>query len=348
VRVDAAWLRVGARILVGDSELRVEALDQPTPLAERPTFAGLASKSPAMMRLFDLLARAAGSDVTVLMQGPTGTGKDVLARALHKESARRDGPFCVVDCGSLAPSLVQGELFGHKKGAFTGADVDRAGVFEAARGGTVFLDEVGELPLDLQPALLRVLENREVKRLGESHARAVDVRVIAATHRDLPTRVAEGQFREDLYFRLAVVRARVPSLAERRADVGLLTSGILADLGYGGALPPGALAKLEARAWPGNVRELKNVLQAAVALAGGGPLQLDEVLPAELVAVDAGAAAGRLREERGRNERQFLESLLHKHQGNVSAAAREAGIDRKHLHRLIARHEIDVDRYRPS
>jgi DNA-binding NtrC family response regulator len=355
VPVDVVVVPHDVTVAFGDSEIvfvsAIEAKDAGVDHDKgRRSFAGLHTDSAEMARLFDLLARAAASDVTLLLEGETGTGKDVLARAVHRESARADKPFLVVDCGSLAPSIVQSELFGHKKGAFTGATVDHAGVFESAAGGTVFLDEIGELPLELQPTLLRVLENKEVRRLGDAKPRAIDVRVLAATHRDLKARVADGAFRADLYFRLAVLRARVPPLRARREDIPSLAAVLLRDLRSAHVLSTTTLARLAAYDWPGNVRELRNTLASAVALSSApdGPLEIGPLV-ADVDA--AGPAAGApneraLRDERKRNEREYLEQLLQRNAGNVSAAAREAGIDRKHLHKLIARHGLDASKHR--
>jgi transcriptional regulator with PAS, ATPase and Fis domain len=220
-----------------------------------------------MRALFARLERVAPAPETVLLLGESGTGKEVLARAIHAASPRKDGPFVVFDCSAVAPSLVEAELFGHVRGAFTGAVAGHAGLFEQADGGTIFIDEVGELPLDLQPKLLRALEARQVRRVGSSEWRAVDVRVIAATHRNLRARVAEGQFRQDLHYRLAVVEVHVPALRERKEDIPALVERFLATHSPPRALadlPPHALDLLMAHDWPGNVRELRNVVARLV------------------------------------------------------------------------------------
>ncbi len=230
--------------------------------------------SLAMRSIFGVLEFIAPSDATVLLTGETGTGKDVLARSIAQRSRRKDRPFVVVDCGAMKWSLAESELFGHERGAFTGADAARKGAFELADKGTVFLDEIGELPLDVQPKLLRVIETRSFQRVGSSKVLTSDVRVIAATKRDLESDVAEGRFREDLYFRLAVVPVHVPPLRERREDVPLLARRLLATLAPGRSLEPTeeAWALLMAHEWPGNVRELRNVLERAVLLSQEGTI----------------------------------------------------------------------------
>jgi two-component system NtrC family response regulator len=235
--------------------------------------------SASMRNVVQMIERLAGSDASVLLQGETGTGKDLLARALHFGGPRADGPFVALNCAALPAGLVESELFGHARGSFTGALRERAGKLESAHRGTLFLDEVGELPLETQPKLLRALEDRSFERVGEDRLRRVDVRVIAASNRDLAEMVRQGKLREDLYFRLAVVRVTVPPLRERVEDIGPLARYLMARLGGEDApeLTDEAVAMLEARTWPGNVRELANVLEATLALHEGGP-----VGPAEL------------------------------------------------------------------
>ena len=225
-----------------------------------------------MQKLFRLLAKAAASDATVLLEGETGTGKDLTAQSLHDASERRDGPFMVVDCGAIPGPLLESELFGYQRGAFTGAVTARAGAFESANGGTIFLDEIGELDLDVQPKLLRVLESRTVKRVGANHYAPIDVRVIAATNRSLRDEVKAGRFRSDLYYRLAVVHVPVPPLRERREDLHLLADAILRQLGLSEGqrqefmAAPQFRRQLEQGEWPGNVRQLRNFLEQRVTL----------------------------------------------------------------------------------
>jgi len=246
-------------------------------------FGWLEASSFRMQEVFTLLARLAPTDITVTLTGETGTGKDVLARALHAHSRRADASFTVFDCGAVAPNLVESELFGHERGSFTGALSAHAGAFERAHGGTLFLDEVGELPLSLQPRLLRALENRSVRRVGGTVDRPFDVRVIAATNRDLKLRVAEGVFREDLYFRLAAAVVTVPPLRSRLEDLCFIVPSLLANLGHGELeVAPDALAALRSQTWPGNVRQLKNTLAFASTLAHSGRLEANHLrLPSE-------------------------------------------------------------------
>ena len=296
-----------------------------------------------MRRLFALLERIAPTDAPVLIQGETGTGKELCAEALHAHSPRADKPFVVMDLAAVQPTLIESELFGHVRGAFTGAVADRAGAFERADGGTLFLDEVGELSAELQPRLLRALERGQVKRVGANDFKTVNVRVIAATHRDLLALARENRFREDLYHRLAVLQARLPPLRERREDIAGLVEGFLARIGRTGAIGPQTLALLVGHDWPGNVRELRNVVERAVSLAGGAEEVPPEVLALPDDAKASGTASGLLfKEAKDRLfeafEREYLEGLMARCGGNVSRAAREAGIDRVYLHRLLKRY----------
>jgi two-component system, NtrC family, response regulator GlrR len=296
--------------------------------------------------VFAVLARAAGSDITVLLRGETGTGKDQAAESLHRMSARRDQPFVVVDCGGLPARLLGSELFGHARGAFTGADRARVGAAEAAHRGTLFLDEIGELDLDLQPVLLRLLERREVTRVGETRPVPVDVRVIAATSRNLRREVNAGRFRSDLYYRLAVMEVVLPPLRERLDDLPLLLASLLDRAGA--ADHPGAAAlrtpefaaRLARHDWPGNVRELRNYVESCLALAdrapppGTGGESTRNAMPAIDLSMPFRAARDRwLRWF----ERRYLEELLAGAGDNVSAAARAAGVDRVYFHRLLRR-----------
>jgi DNA-binding NtrC family response regulator len=352
VAVVDAILHPGAVLGIGRDRLRFEPADEPArvPLSSAARFGSLAGGSPVMRAVYALLERAATSDATVLLTGETGTGKEAAAESLHAASPRRDGPFVVLDCGSIPPTLLESELFGHARGAFTGATAERTGAFEAASGGTIFLDEIGELPAELQPKLLRALERREVKRLGESHYTAVDVRVVAATHRDLRAEINARAFRADLYYRLAVIEIRLPPLRERAGDLPAIAERLLE-----GAPParraeltaPTFLAHLAAHRWPGNVRELRNYLDRCVALGvelapppaaapGEGPPGGGDPL--------AGGAARPLREAREeatrRFERAYLDDLLQRHGDNLAGAARAAGIDRAHLYRLLWKHGL--------
>jgi DNA-binding NtrC family response regulator len=305
-------------------------------------FGPLLGPSLPMRRLFTQLARIAPSPATVLVQGETGTGKELVARALHEASPRARGPFVILDCGALPESLLEAELFGHARGAFTGATQARAGAIEAAHGGTLFLDEIGELPVSMQPRVLRALESRLVRRLGETEHRRVDVRFVCATHRDLRAMIDLGTFREDLYFRVAVLPVQLPALRERRGDIlPLLCSFLPPALAH--ALTPELADELTRRPWAGNVRELRNFAECAAALGlreasqasrparGDPPLEVgEEILRRPL---------SEAREWVDRTfERRYLLELLDRHGHNVSEAARAAGVGRTYLHRIIARH----------
>jgi DNA-binding NtrC family response regulator len=238
------------------------------------SFGKLEASSTAMREVFTLLRRLAPTEITVTLIGETGTGKDVLARAIHAASARSEAPFVVFDCGAVAPNLVESELFGHERGSFTGAMASHAGAFERANGGTLFLDEVGELPLDLQPRLLRALENRSVRRVGGTVDRPVDLRIVAATNRDLKVRVTKNLFREDLYFRLAAAVVPVPPLRARLEDLALIVPQLLASLGHADVrIEPQVFDALRAQSWPGNVRQLKNAIACALTFVDAGVLE---------------------------------------------------------------------------
>jgi transcriptional regulator with PAS, ATPase and Fis domain len=257
-----------ARAPVGEEELKG------APSRFGPAIGG----SPGMRRLFALAARLAPTDLTLTVCGETGTGKDVFARAIHEASARAAGPFVVFDCGAVAPTLIESELFGHEKGAFTGAVSDRRGAFERAHGGTLLLDEIGELSLELQPKLLRVLEQRTIRRVGGAGDIAVDVRILAATNRDLEKEVRNGAFREDLFFRLSAAMLQVPPLRERREDIPALVAAFLAEAGRSLEVAPDTLEALARHHWPGNVRELKNAIAGAAAIADGARLEAKHLI----------------------------------------------------------------------
>ncbi len=297
-------------------------------------FGRVLARSAAMHDVLNMLERFAKTDVTVTMVGETGAGKDVLAHALHQEGARADAPFVVFDCGSVAANLAESELLGHERGAFTGAVSTHAGAFERADGGTLFLDEVAELPLDLQPRLLRALESRRVRRVGGRVDRAVNVRVIAATNRDLRADVASGKFREDLFFRLAVAVVKVPPLRERLDDLPELVLSLLADLGQPHLRVSDAVfAVLRAHPWPGNARELKNALSCAVAFVDAGVttleprhfklLSLASSTECDSSWIDSLPLAGQALE---RIERAAIRQTLRQASGNKAHAARTLGI----------------------
>jgi len=338
VAVLHAPLVQGARIGAGRSELVFDLGDERVPLAvsRRESFGRLVGKSIAMRAVVAQLERAAETDSTLLIEGETGTGKGLAADAVHSESARASGPFVVVDCSATAPQLVESELFGHERGAFTGAIARREGAFEQARGGTIFLDEIGEMDEELQPKLLRAIEERRIKPVGSNDWRPVDVRIVAATNRELRALVNSGRFRPDLYYRLAVLSVRLPPLRERTEDLPLLARAMLAQLGVEEAqqtslLTGPLLVRLAAHEWPGNVRELRNHLERYVVLGETGDA------PTALPAIDMSAP---YRAARDAFERRYLSELLARHAGNVRAAAETAGLDRVSLYRLLWRHGL--------
>jgi transcriptional regulator with GAF, ATPase, and Fis domain len=354
-RINEAIVQPGTVLKVGEVEIVLRPAQRNVEVlpSDKTWFGAVIGKSLAMRTIFGVLERIAGTEATVLLEGETGTGKDVLARAIWTESARAQGPFVVVDCGAVSYSLLESELFGHERGAFTGAVAARQGAFELADGGTVFLDEIGELPLDVQPKLLRVLESKEFRRVGGNKTLHADVRVVAATKRNLLREVQAGKFREDLYFRLAVVPVTVPPLRTRRDDIPMLVEHILkASTGAGPplAVSDDTMQALAAHDWPGNVRELRNVLDRGVYLArASGQTELNVVA---LPMSGGGAGGDAFHFEPGRSyrdtrakydsefERKYVKWLLGRHSGNVSAAAREAKMDRKHLHDMAKKHGL--------
>ena len=352
--VKEAYLRSGSVIRIGSSELKFTPFEERIEIlpSEKEVLGDMVGKSAAMREIFGLIERIAPTDATVLIEGETGTGKDMIARTLHQLSPRNAQPFIVVDCGAVAGTLIESELFAHEKGAFTGAVAGRQGAFELASGGTVFLDELGELSLDLQPKLLRVIEQRELRRVGGSKTIKVDLRIVAATRKDLRSEVEKGKFREDLYFRLNVVPITAPPLRDRREDIPLLIDTMLAKLGpAGAALSEQTRAALMGHDWPGNVRELRNVIERALAL-GADP----GMLVAPLGPTDSAARGAQLRDgiefEAGMSfrdtkekwnelfERRYLAWLIKRAEGNISKAARDADMDRKYLHKLLRKYGI--------
>jgi DNA-binding NtrC family response regulator len=343
VSVSAAFATHGATLEVGETRLRFEYQSQQlqVPVSKSSRFGAMVGNSQAMRAAFAVLERAAATDVTVLIQGETGTGKEAAAESIHRASARAEKPFIVVDCASIPPNLLASELFGHVKGSFTGATSSREGAFEAANGGTVFLDEIGELSTELQPQLLRVLEAREVKPVGRNRHVPIDVRVIAATHRDLRAEVNAHTFRSDLYYRLAVLEVHIPALRHRREDLPLLVENVLAslkpDAERAAALrSPEFLADLQRHAWPGNVRELRNHVERCLALRRRQPLSGGAAEPTAR-AIDLAVPFKQARETL---ERRYLEKSLELHKDNVTAAARTAQLDRIQFYRLLWKHGL--------
>lgn len=358
----------GSLLRLGRSKLRVRFLGKTRrrlELSERQRFGTLVGHSVAMRSMFALLEKVAGSDTTILLQGETGTGKSAAAHSIHLESPRRDNPFIIVDCSSLPHNLLESELFGHEKGAFTGAQNRRIGAFEDADSGTVFLDEVGDMPMALQSKLLTVLENRAIRRLGANRSAPIDVRIIAATNRDLRSAVNEGQFREDLYYRLAVVDIELPPLRRRLDDLPLLVDSLLDRLRVSRERKAEIdmqelLAPLRRSAWPGNVRQLRNCLEQYLLFEymEFDGLHLDDApTPGQDSSVEGSADDAVVRiavdstvplsEARQRVlaefERIYLMRLLREHDGKVSRAAAAAEVNRTYLYRLMQRHDIDRD-----
>ncbi len=348
VRVGTACLRAGSVIRLGRMALSfapVESIAQ-VRHSTATQFGSLVGVSWPMRAAFFMLERAAATDATVLIEGETGTGKEGAAESIHTCSARADKPFIVIDCGALPAQLLESELFGHERGAFTGATNTRHGAFEAANGGTLFLDEIGELPLDLQPKLLRALEKREVRRLGANEYRAVDVRIVAATNRDLRALVNEGTFRSDVYYRLAVLRLTLPPLRERTEDLPTLVQCLAQRLGIAEALIGELLSKemlerMTKAAWPGNVRELRNFVERCAVMQQPLPIESASQTGNAGLQVDASLtyaeAKRRILDE---FEQQYLSALLRTHDGNVSKAARTADLDRPYMYKLLYRHGL--------
>jgi transcriptional regulator with GAF, ATPase, and Fis domain len=342
VRITDAEVPAGAVLRLGGTSIRVEVGDEPAfvEVSQREEFGELVGTSFEMRRVYAMLERIAASDTTVLVQGETGTGKDVVARSVHAASRRRDRPFVPLDCGAVPENLFESELFGHARGAFSGAVADRKGVIEEADGGTLFLDEIGELPLAMQAKLLRAIETRSVRRVGANVARPVDVRIIAATNRPLGRAVNEGTFREDLFYRLAVVEVALPPLRARRDDIPMLAAHFHRALGGQGELPQAFLAMLSQRSFPGNVRELRNFVERAMLL---GTLQpsarrapapdkaLSELAPLHLPLKEARQAWTES------FEHVYVKAVLERAKGNVTHAAELAGVSRRFLQRLAAR-----------
>jgi transcriptional regulator with GAF, ATPase, and Fis domain len=341
---------------LGDSTIRVREIstESSVEILDRPSFGELFGTSVVMRKLFAILDRVGQSETNVLIEGESGTGKELVAAEIVRRGPRARKPFVIVDCSAISPNLIESELFGHARGAFTGADRDRIGAFEAAHGGTVFLDEIGEMPIEMQPKLLRALEAREVRRIGETATRKVDVRVVAATNRHLEREVNNGRFREDLYFRLSVVTLRVPPLRDRLEDIDLLIRTFLETLGAQTSAHLFTRAVLDDLArydWPGNVRELRNYVERTVVLQTVGPTSSGEerraALPHATGTVPAKSDVDisvhfRTGKERviAEFEKNYVTALLEWADGNISRASRKAAMDRMNLYRLIQRYGL--------
>jgi transcriptional regulator with GAF, ATPase, and Fis domain len=372
VEVREVWIKLGQTLRVGQTVLRFEPLEGSVEInaSVRESFHELIGKSLRMREIFALLERAGPSDLTVLIRGETGTGKELVARAIHRASKREAKALVVQDCSAIPKDLIESTLFGHEKGSFTGATDRKMGCFEQAEGGTIFLDEVGELDISLQPKLLRVLENRTIKRVGGTKEIPVDVRVVAATNRDLRKMVSQGTFREDLYYRLGVVTVELPALRERPEDIPLLVDGFLRRVAarrFVGEersfeVVAEAMARLQAYPWPGNVRELRNTVERGASLAETARLDVPDLLPISqhassdlprlLVAANGGGGSAErfvndglpFKEAKQRVvddfEGAYLRALLEKHKDNITRSAQAAGLTRYHLRELAKRYGI--------
>lgn len=359
-RIQEAWIEDGAVLQFGETTLRFELRKEEVEVAlsKRTQFGQLRGKSERMREVFALLERIAPSEATVLIQGDSGTGKELVAQAIHEASARKDGPFIVFDCSAVSPELIESELFGHVKGAYTGANTARAGAFEQAHGGTLFIDELGALSLDLQPKLLRALEERQIRRVGGNKTIDIDVRIVAATNTRLREAVAAGNFREDLYYRFAVITVDLPTLKERPDDIPLLVEHFIAELSEQHATGTlnvsfQTMEKLKNYHWPGNVRELRNFIERAALLAASGEVDakwLPETSPQALHPTPSTDIPSWLQEANVSFELPFKEAKAHvteameraywehqlsSHDNNLSAAARSAGVHRKTAEYLV-------------
>jgi DNA-binding NtrC family response regulator len=366
VRIQSAHLHPGAKVQLGKTTLDCESRARKIELepATGDRFGQLLGGSAVMRQIYTLLERIAPSMISVLIIGPTGSGKDVVARTLHEQSPRHSAPFLVLDCGAADPGHISAEIFGHEAGAFSGATGHRAGIFEQAQGGTVFLDELGELPLDLQPKLLRVLETRELRRLGGVTTIPLDVRIVAATNRDLEWMCAKGQFRQDLYWRLCQVRINLPSLDQRRDDIPQLASQFLS--GTSKSLSSGAMQFLLESYYPGNIRQLRNLIEKVALLASGPTIEWEDFLPfaseltnrgplgeatrpdASPLSDPASASGTKWRWGTGGRDRDSIVAALEAHDWNLTHAAKALGIALNTLKSRMARFEITRDRPGPK
>ncbi|MBD7135200.1 two-component system response regulator GlrR [Klebsiella pneumoniae] len=325
-----------------------EALEQRSPATDEAWRQAIVTRSPLMLRLLEQAEMVAQSDVSVLINGQSGTGKEIVAQAIHNASPRHDKPFVAINCGALPEQLLESELFGHARGAFTGAVSNREGLFQAAEGGTLFLDEIGDMPVALQVKLLRVLQERKVRPLGSNRDIEINVRIISATHRDLPKAMARGEFREDLFYRLNVVSLKIPPLSERTEDIPLLANHLLRQSAdrhkpFVRAFSSDAMKRLMAAKWPGNVRQLVNVIEQCVALTSSpviGDALVEQALEGENTALPTFVEA------RNQFELNYLRKLLQITKGNVTHAARMAGRNRTEFYKLLSRHELDANDFK--
>ncbi|MFO1518571.1 MAG: sigma 54-interacting transcriptional regulator [bacterium] len=363
LRVKEAYLSPGDVISLGNTQIEFIAFDEKVQIepSTKNIFGQMVGKSRKMRQIFGICEKISPTLATVIIEGETGTGKELVARAIHQHSLRKEKPFVVFDCSAVAPNLIESELFGHEKGSFTGAIKDRKGAFEAANGGTIFLDEIGELTIDLQPKLLRALEQREIRRVGSNEPIRFDVRVVCATNRDLRAEVEANRFRQDLYYRLSVVKIHLPPLRERPEDIPLIIEKFLSE-GKFNQLPDGslkvtrveddALKMMQRYQWPGNVRELANVVERAASMVDGHVIDASHlnyvfqeieqfVEPTDRMHIDTSLPFKEAKQKIVESfEKDYLEDLLQRNNFNVSKASREAKIDRKHLRNLLKKYEI--------
>jgi transcriptional regulator with GAF, ATPase, and Fis domain len=370
LRIQEVWVKPGTVVKLGTSQLRFEPVSGSVDIeiSKSERFFEIVGRSVRMREIFATLEKVAPTELTVLIRGETGTGKELVARAIHRASRRKEAPMVVQDCSAIPKDLIESTLFGHERGAFTGATDRHRGSFEQADNGTIFLDELGELDLAMQPKLLRVLENREIKRVGGDRQIPVNVRVVAATNRDLRARVNEGQFREDLFYRLSVVSIELPPLRQRPEDIPLLAQYFLDDVAerrFPGenkkfTVTPEAMARLASHPWPGNIRELKNTIERAAALADETEIGVADVLPGAAQKVPSVIVSGGQHPSEWASqfveealpfkdakqrlldvfEAAYLKALLDKHEGNVTRSAQAAGLTRYHLRELAKKYGV--------
>ena len=360
IRVKEAFLNTGSVIRAGKTEMKFLPMDETYEVfpSKKTRFVNLIGGSMAMRKIYTIIEKIAPTDVTVIIEGESGTGKELVASAIHEKSKRSRKPFVVFDCSAVAENLIESELFGHEKGAFTGATGLRQGAFELADSGTVFMDEIGELNIDLQPKLLRVLESRMIRRVGGDRPMSIDVRVIAATNRHLESEVKKGNFREDLFYRLNVVPIYLPPLRKRKEDIPMILDYFIELHNEGNpnqkveGISSGAMELLLSYDWPGNVRELKNTISRAISFLEGNQITPEDI--PERVRVPVAKAELDIHDDLGFKdakeqwvasfEKQYLEEILKRNGYNISAAAKEAGIDRKSVQRLVRKYKLHTGR----
>lgn len=356
VRISSAYLNPGSEFRIGKTHIVFCPLteERAIPLSSCEAFGSMLGRSTAMRRIFHIAETYSPTDATIMITGETGTGKEIMAEEIHNHSRRKNRPFIVIDCAAMAKDLIESELFGHVKGSFTGANSDRAGAFEHADGGTVFLDEIGDLAPELQPKLLRVLEKREIRRVGDNRVRKIDVRIVCATNRRLDEDVNAGRFREDLFYRLSVVRIELPPLRRRKDDIPLIAKRFITAINGPLAMKQvlrfdETMEILKRHDWPGNVRELRNLIEVAF-LAAKPPVDLSAFLglgrfiPSSMKEDDASLANKPFKDAKnellGDFERKYVKNLLEMNDNNISQSARVAGIERAYLQRLMKKYDI--------